>query len=94
MDYIIDIEIKEIRGQGTCPSGHKIGEVFHMGDGKLCPWATHTIMPFATALRFGGEVPWRDKDKDKIEISCPDPDNVVVFRLSRRPKTEGMDLGW
>jgi len=94
VDYFVDAEVKEIRGRGTCPSGHKIGEVFHIGDGKLCPWATHTIMPFAAALRFGGEIHWRDEDKDKIEISCPDPDNVVVFRLTRRPKTADMDLGW
>jgi uncharacterized repeat protein (TIGR04076 family) len=94
MDYIVDITVQEIRGKGICPNGHKVGEVFHIGDGKLCPWATHTIMPFATALRFGGEVPWRDTNRDRIEIACPDPDNIVVYKLSRRPKPESAETGW
>jgi uncharacterized repeat protein (TIGR04076 family) len=87
MEYIVDITVKEIWGKGECPLGHKVGEVFHIGDGKLCHWAAHTIMPFATALRFGGLVPWRETKNDEIDISCPDPDNVVVFSLTRRPKT-------
>ena len=93
MDYIIDITVKEVRGN-DCPSKHKVGDVFHIGDGVLCPWAAHVLMPFATALRFGGEVPWKDTEKDMIEISCPDPDTVVVFELTRRPKAEGDETGW
>jgi uncharacterized repeat protein (TIGR04076 family) len=94
MDYIVSIKVKEIRGRGICPHGHQVGETFRIGDARLCPWAAHTLMPFAAAFRFGGEVPWRDTDRDRIDIACPDPDNVVVFRLTRQIKPEGAEPGW
>ena len=94
MDYIVDITIKEIWGKGICPQGHKVGDVLHIGDGKLCPWASYTLMPFVAALRFGGEIPWKTANKDEIDIACPDPDNVVVFRLTRRAKPEDAEVGW
>ena len=94
MDYFVHITVKEIRGKGICPHGHKVNEKHRIGDGKLCPWATHTLMPFATALRFGGEVPWREINKDEVEVACPDPDNVVVFKLTRQPKLEGVEQDW
>ncbi|MFQ5869525.1 MAG: TIGR04076 family protein [Candidatus Zixiibacteriota bacterium] len=81
-DFEVRITIKEIRGSGVCPAGHKIGEVFRVGEGKLCVWAEHTILPFATALRLGGEIPWGD-NKDFIEVACPDADNTVIFELKR-----------
>ena len=94
MDYIVDITVQELRGKGICPRGHEVDDVFRIGDGKLCPWACHTLLPFAAALRFGGEIPWRDANKDELEISCPDPDNVVVFKLTRHPKPAGAEPGW
>ena len=89
MEYIVDISVTDIRGKGICNLGHKIGDKFYLNDGKLCPWAQHTLMPFVSALKFGGEFPWKDRNKDEIEIACPDPANVVVFKLTRRPKEKG-----
>lgn len=86
MDYIVDIAVKEIRGKGECYHNHKVGDILHIGDGQLCPWASAAILPFATALRFGGTIPWKEIDNDTAEICCPDPDNPVVFKLTRRPK--------
>jgi uncharacterized repeat protein (TIGR04076 family) len=86
MDYIVDITIKEIRGKGECYHNHKVGDILHIGESNICPWAQSVILPFATALRFGGEIPWKEKDKDTIELCCPDPDNLVIFRLTRKPK--------
>ena len=94
MDYIVDITVTDIQGKGTCSLGHTIGDIFHIGDGKLCPWAQHTLMPFATALRLGGTIPWKETKTDEIEIGCPDPENVVVFKLTRHPKDSGTKLGW
>ncbi len=94
MDFEVDITVQEIRGDGICPLGHRVGDVFHIGDAKLCPWAGHTLMPFATALRFGGEIPWKSANKDEIDIGCPDPNNVVVFRLTRKPRPEGSKPAW
>jgi uncharacterized repeat protein (TIGR04076 family) len=81
-DFEVRITVKEIRDSGVCPAGHKIGEVFSVGEGKLCVWEEHAIFPFAAALRFGGEIPWGE-DTGSIEIACPDPDNTVVFELER-----------
>jgi len=87
-DFEVKITVKEIRGGGVCPASHKIGEVFRVGEGKLRVWAEHTILPFATALRFGGEIPWGE-DKRSIEIACPDPDNTVIFELKRGEPKKG-----
>jgi uncharacterized repeat protein (TIGR04076 family) len=86
MDYNVDITVTEIRGKGECYHNHKVGDILHIGDGQLCPWAAAMILPFATALRFGGTMPWKEKDADTVELSCPDPDNLVIFKLTRKPK--------
>ncbi len=85
-EYDVQIEVLEIRGKGECSFGYKIGDKTGIGQPNLCPWAGHSLMPFATALRFGGEAPWKEKDKDILEIACPDADNPVIFRLTRTPK--------
>jgi uncharacterized repeat protein (TIGR04076 family) len=85
-EYDVRIDVIEIRGKGECSFGHKVGDTTAIGEANLCPWAEHTLIPFATALRFGGEVPWREHDKDKMDICCPDPDNPVIFQLTRIPK--------
>jgi len=86
MDYIVDITIKEIRGGGKCHHNHRVGDVLHIEDGGLCPWAAAPILPFATALLFGGTIPWKDDDNESVELCCPDPDTQVIFKLTRRPK--------
>ena len=85
-EYDVNLEIIDILGDGKCPSDYKKGDKFSWEDPRLCVWARHSLMPFATALRFGGEVPWRDYDKDIMTISCPDGKNPVVYRLTRTPK--------
>jgi hypothetical protein len=39
-------------------------------------------LPFTTALRFGGDVPW-ESEPGLARICCPDPDNLVVFEIRR-----------
>ena len=85
-EYAVTVEVCEIRGKGICPLGHRVGDRFIFGDPDICVWANHVLLPFATALRFGGEIPWKNVQKDTIDISCPDPDNTVIFRLSRVEK--------
>jgi uncharacterized repeat protein (TIGR04076 family) len=82
-DYDVQIDVVEIRGKGECSFGHKVGDKTAIGQPNLCPWAEHTLLPFATGLRFGGLVPWKEHDKEIMEICCPDPDNPVIFRLKR-----------
>lgn len=82
--YRIMGKIVEIRGTGKCSYGHREGEVFELKEvgSTLCQWAMAGIFPFFTVLKFGGRFPW-SRDPDRIQIACPDPDNVVVFELWR-----------
>ncbi len=76
---------KVISQHGTCSASHKVGDEFVIGQETppgLCSWAFCTLFPFASALQSGGSFPW-EKDKDKAFVSCPDPDNPVVFELRR-----------
>ena len=85
-EYDVKLKIIDILGTGKCPLEYKTGDEFAWDDPKLCIWARHSLMPFATALRFGGEVPWREDHKDEMTISCPDGNNPVVYKLTRVSK--------
>jgi uncharacterized repeat protein (TIGR04076 family) len=81
-----DVIAEVISQKGICEAGHKLGDVFIIGQKtapNLCSWAFYTLFPFAEVLQFGGSLPW-EKDKDTAIVACPDPDNPVVFRLRRR----------
>lgn len=85
-EYDVKLKIVDILGGGNCPLNYKIGDEFTIGDPKFCTWAEHTCLPFTTALRFGGYVPWKKENNDTLTISCPDGDNPVIFKLTRTPK--------
>jgi len=89
-EYDVKLKVVNILGKGICPSEYKIGDEFTIGDPKLCAWAEHSCLPFAAALRFGGFVPWKKEDNETMNISCPDGDNPVVFKLTRSPKPGGL----
>jgi uncharacterized repeat protein (TIGR04076 family) len=82
--YSIEVRAVEIRGQGICPQDINVGDVFRSDRevGAVCHWAAHTLLPFTTALRFGGDLPW-EAEPGLARISCPDPDNSVVFEIRR-----------
>ena len=48
----------------------------------MCIFALTSLFPFMTPLMFGGAFPW-EKDPDKTTVACPDPDNPVIFEISR-----------
>lgn len=89
-EYNVKLKVVNILGGGECPSEYKIGDEFTIGDPKLCPWAEHSCLPFAAALRFGGFVPWKKEENETMTISCPDGDNPVIFKLTRTLKTTGV----
>ncbi len=76
------IVIKVVSVKGNCDYSHKKGQVYEHPFTGLCPYALHTLWPYITAKRFGGKIPW-EKD-GKIKVSCPNPDDLVVFELSVR----------
>ena len=74
------VYLKVISVKGKCDYGHKKGQVFEHPFLGLCPYAMHTLWPYITTKRFDGKIPW-EKD-GKVRISCPNPDDSVVFELS------------
>ena len=88
MSGIIAIVISQ---KGTCSAGHRVGDTFIIGQktpAGLCSWAFETLFSFAEVLELGGSFPW-EKDKDKALVACPDPDNPVVFELTRNGMVPG-----
>ena len=83
-EYRVMGKIREIRGKGACSYGHQVEEIFEIKEvgSSICQWALTSIFPFYTVLKFGGKFPWV-KDHDRLQVACPDPDNVVVFELWR-----------
>ena len=79
-------KIIEIRGKGVCSYGHTVGETFEFSEkgSPICQWAQNSLFPFYTVLKFGGKFPWAE-DPDRLQVACPDPNNVVVFELWREP---------
>ena len=81
---MIEVEVVSILEKGECPFGLKVGDKFTF-DKKtpegLCHWAYLVILPFATALRFGGTIPWGENGV--CRVCCPDPENPVVFAIRR-----------
>jgi len=67
----------------ACSYGHQPGEEYEIGETcppGLCSWAFNALYPFATALRFGGSLPWEEVPGRAL-VSCPDPASTVVFEL-------------
>ena len=75
-----NIIIKVISVKGRCDYGHKKNQIFEPPFLGLCPYALHTLWPYITAKRFGSKIPW--EKNNKLRISCPNPDDLVVFELS------------
>lgn len=81
--YKVQVTIKSIEGE--CPQGLQVGQSWLI-DGKtpagMCMAAYNSISPTLRLFRFGGEYPW-DKDKDITYLSCPDPDNKIIYEIRR-----------
>jgi len=80
----LEIRALDIRGTGVCLLDIKVDDVFRSNRevGVVCHWAAHTILPFTTALRFGGDLPW-ESEPGLARVCCPDPDDPVVFEIRR-----------
>ncbi len=79
------VRVKVISQKGHCEEGHKVGDEWLVGEKTpqgMCIFAFASLLPFITPLMFGGTFPW-EKDPDRTTAVCPDPDNPVVFEISR-----------
>lgn len=74
-----------IKQEGHCDACHKVGDSFVIGDktpNGLCAHAYQAIFPFAMGYRYDANYRW-DENPHKTTLACPDPDNPVVFELTR-----------
>jgi uncharacterized repeat protein (TIGR04076 family) len=81
----VKIQVVKVLNGGECASRlHCVGQSWIVSDSAvpqgMCCYAYNSIIPFITALHFGGCPPWNDKPE--VTVCCPDADNPVVFRLS------------
>ncbi|MGE5403576.1 MAG: TIGR04076 family protein [Candidatus Saccharibacteria bacterium] len=70
--------------KGHCSAGHKAGDTFEISchnPNGLCGFCYHSIFPDLQTFQFGGTLPW--SQGDGIMKQCPDPYNVVTFKLER-----------
>lgn len=74
------IKVKQVKGK--CECGHKSGQKFDPPFTGICPYALHTLWPYILTKRFDGKIPW--EKNNKVRISCPNPDDLVVFELSTK----------
>jgi uncharacterized repeat protein (TIGR04076 family) len=84
----MDVTMRVISVERTCPNGHRVGEE-HVVGGKtpegICLGSFSACLPYLIALRFGASFPW-ESEEGTITIACPDADNQVVWRLTRGPR--------
>ena len=70
---------------GTCARGHKIGDSWIFDDKTpdgMCLSAFASLLPWDQALRWGGEFSFT-KDREAIDIVCPDPNNHIIFKVEK-----------
>ncbi len=77
-----NIIVKVISVKGKCDYNHNKGQIFEHPFIGLCPYAMHSLWPYITTKRFSGKIPW-EKD-GKVKVSCPNPDDLVVFEVSEK----------
>jgi uncharacterized repeat protein (TIGR04076 family) len=85
MGTAYDVEIEIVEQRGHCPNGHRVGERFIAGrttPAGICMGAFASLLPYITALKFGGSFPWEAREGEGT-FCCPDHKNVTVYRLRR-----------
>jgi uncharacterized repeat protein (TIGR04076 family) len=81
---------------GKCSGDtHKVGQEFVFADttpGGICLGAWNAIAPYLTALRYGANFPWEEKE-GCVTIGCPEPDGGIVLQLERIEEGEEQGSG-
>ena len=81
-----DVKIKVESITGTCEAGYKVGDEWLISGvklpGGLCVKALAALLPTIRTLQLGGNVTWAT-DKKVARTLCTDPDNTVIFELTR-----------
>jgi len=94
-EWAYDLEIKLIRGEGSCAAGHTIGETWVWeGDGEqlnlgkgMCVHALSSMLPKLVAMRYGANFPWLKDNPDVSTHLCQDAGSPHVFEIRRVKRT-------
>jgi len=84
--YEVERTLLSQKGRRHC--GHRAGDRWVVGKtipAGICLGAFSSLIPYLSALRFGGSFPWEDK-KGEGTFCCPDPEALNVFRRRRIEK--------
>jgi uncharacterized repeat protein (TIGR04076 family) len=84
--YRIFVEILGI--ENICMRGHKEGDKFEIDPfnlGECCGSLYKVAFPFINLLLTHGQLPWEGTN-DIIHATCPDPYDLVTFRLIREAR--------
>jgi uncharacterized repeat protein (TIGR04076 family) len=84
-EYKITLEITHI--SGTCLGGCKLNQTYDLSTTKtdnLCGTFYHGLFPLLSVFDYDGEL-WFAKDKNNVEVRCPDYINDVRGILRREP---------
>ena len=92
-DKIITIKINKIEdSEGeycnncvNCP--HYPGQEFEFNQGDflnyLCPAAFYNLWPTIKTIINNGEIPWKNKETNKVHARCPDNDTRIAFEIEK-----------
>ena len=72
--------------KGTCNAGHCVGDAIRVSarnTNGMCGYLYYAAFPYIVMLQFGGSFPW--ESVPKVELECPDKDNLVTIRLEPDP---------
>ena len=84
--YRVFIEVLGI--EKNCMWGHRVGgrcEVDAFNIGGICGALYEVVYPFINLLLAGGSMPW-EGDKNIIHGACPDPYDLLSYRLIREER--------
>ena len=81
------VRVERIGGRGSCPLGLAVGDSWEIHSGfapdEMCSTAYAAMIPLLQGLRFGASYPW--EEPGEAHVSCPDPENPVVFSMKVLP---------
>ncbi len=80
-----DVRVRIVSQQGFCPY-HRVGQEWTIAGTTpegICISALGAMMPFINVMRYTSENFLWDKQLDVTQVACGDPDNPVVFEITR-----------
>ena len=88
--YKVKIEVIDIKGEGNCSMGQKVGDSYDYPDdrGKMCPTSFHSLFPWILVMLSGGSFANEGDESDNMTSGCPDHRHQVVYKISRTPIEE------